>query len=279
VFKRKANLAESKEFKELIEQSEDINSDSLRQTKEAIANIKDLADSKTKGKTLQSSLNLNQTGNYLKEGALIAGAAAGVALLSATEAFGAAEDVMILQTAASIEVLAVNTYAQALNLPFIGGSQANSVVATFVTTTKKQHQQHLQAFNSALSNMGQPTQNNPDPVLLKVVMGALPTLQGPLDVVKLAITLENTAAESYVQYVSVLSDVNSKKLMASIMGVEAQHVAVLNAVEALLSNNLVNLIALPPDISHLPSAAGSVGFPNAFYQTNLARPVSEGAVS
>jgi hypothetical protein len=35
---------------------------------------------------------------------------------------------------------------------------------------------------------------------------------------------------------------------------------------------------LPPDATKLPAAAGSVGFPNAFYQTTDARPATEGAV-
>lgn len=273
MFKKKGNLASSKEFKELIEQSEDLNSDSIAQTKQALNELTELAKEK------KISQENNKGTTVLK----VVGATAAVASIGAVSkmanAFGASEDVSILQTAASIEVLAVNTYGQALNLPFIGGAQANQVVSTFVTTTRKQHQQHLQAFNAALTNMGHSPQNNPDPVLLKVVNSALPSLTDPLSVVKLAITLENTAAESYVQYVALLSDLNSKKIMASIMGVEAQHVAILNAVEALLEANAASLIALPPKLNQLPAAAGSVGFPNSFYQTNLARPVTEGALS
>ena len=39
-----------------------------------------------------------------------------------------------------------------------------------------------------------------------------------------------------------------------------------------------NLIALPPDAAALPAAAGSVGFPDAFFKTTNARPANEGAV-
>ena len=78
----------------------------------------------------------------------------------------------------------------------------------------------------------------------------------------------------------MLSDTNAKKITASIMGVEAQHVAVLNAVKALLAAGASNLIALSPTVvTKLPAAAGSVGFPNAFYPTQNASPASEGAVS
>jgi len=67
-------------------------------------------------------------------------------------------------------------------------------------------------------------------------------------------------------------------LTASIMGVEAQHVAVLNAVKALLSAGHPEWITLPPPVAQLPAAAGSVGFPDTFIKTDQARPASEGAV-
>jgi hypothetical protein len=49
------------------------------------------------------------------------------------------------------------------------------------------------------------------------------------------------------------------------MGVEAQHVAILLAVQALLKAGDAADITLPPPVAKLPAAAGSVGFPNAFY--------------
>ena len=63
------------------------------------------------------------------------------------------------------------------------------------------------------------------------------------------------------------------------MGVEAQHVAVLLAVKALVGANLPDQVKLPPDLAQLPEAAGSVGFPDAFYKTDRSRPADEGAVT
>jgi hypothetical protein len=63
------------------------------------------------------------------------------------------------------------------------------------------------------------------------------------------------------------------------MGVEAQHVAVLNAVKALVGAGHPEYITLPPPLDKLPAAAGSVGFPNAFYPYDQARPADEGAVT
>ncbi len=63
------------------------------------------------------------------------------------------------------------------------------------------------------------------------------------------------------------------------MGVEAQHAAVLLAVQALLKGGAPQLISLAPGtVAQLPAAAGSVGFPNAFYPTSAAAPASQGAV-
>ena len=95
--------------------------------------------------------------------------------LFASPAFAASPtDVQILQTASSIEVLAVATYKTALTLPFIGGSTANPVVKAFATTTMQQHSQHLAAFNAAITGLGGKAQTNPDPALAKVVQAAVP---------------------------------------------------------------------------------------------------------
>ena len=182
-------------------------------------------------------------------------AAAGIAgafetLFSSPAFASSATDVQILQTASSIEVLAVATYKTALTLPFIGGSAANPVVKTFATTTMQQHSQHLSAFNAAITALHGKPQTNPDPVLAKVVQAAVPGLTSPAPVVALALELEQGAAETYVADVAALSDANAKKVTASIMGVEAQHASILLAVQALLAANAAQLIALPPDAAH-----------------------------
>jgi rubrerythrin len=216
-------------------------------------------------------------------GGILAAAGIGAALeaMFASPAFAAsATDVQILQTAASIETLAVATYKTALTLPFIGGASANGVVKAFATMTMQQHQQHLDAFNGAITGLGGKAQTNPDPVLAKVVQAAVPGLTSPGPVVALALELEQGAAETYVADVAALSDANAKKLTASIMGVEAQHASVLLAVQALLNANAPQLITLAAgNVANLPAAAGSVGFPQAFFPTDQARPATEGALS
>ena len=120
-----------------------------------------------------------------------AGVVAALEGLSATPAFAASSpDVRMLQTAASIEVLAVATYKTALTLPFIGGSSANPVVQGFAMTTMQQHQEHLAAFNAGVTRLGGTAQTAPDPALAKVVQAAVPGLTSPGPVVALALELE-----------------------------------------------------------------------------------------
>jgi hypothetical protein len=206
----------------------------------------------------------------------------GTALMSLFESPAFADssmDIQMMQTAASIENLAVATYQTALSLPFIGGSSANPVVKAFAMTTMQQHDQHNDAFNAAAKALGGKAQTNPDPKYAAVVKAAVPNIKGPADVVALAIQLETVAAQTYVADVSALSDVSARKTTASIMGVEAQHVSILLAVQALLKGGAAQMIALPPPLAQLPSAAGSVGFPDAFYPTTMASPAAEGALS
>jgi len=274
---------------ELIEQSQDLHRDAMSTTSVALEELVETGrETRSRGEIdADESQAVATRRSHLMTGALFGGgllAAAGIAsafeTLFASPAFAAAPtDVQILQTASSIEVLAVSTYKTALTLPFIGGSSSNPVVKAFATTTMQQHSQHLQAFNAAITALGGKAQNNPDPALAKVVQAAVPGLTSAGPVVALALELEEGAAETYVADVAALSDANAKKVTASIMGVEAQHAAILLAVQALVTANESQLIALPPDVAALPAAAGSVGFPNAFYPTSQARPATEGALS
>ena len=280
---------------ELTEESQDLHSDAMRRTVASLDGLVDEGRQARAGKSWSLEQAISEpsrnsvVGPVAVAGGILAatGFAAALAALASTPAFASsATDVQILQTAASIENLAVSTYTTALTLPYIGGSSANAVVKAFVTTTLSQHRQHAHAFNSAIKALGGAQQSSPDPKYVPVVNSAVAsitkdtTTAGMMAVVDLAMTLENVAAETYVNNCSMLSDSNAKAITASIMGVEAQHVAVLSAVKALLAANAPQLITLSPTVvNSLPGAAGSVGFPNAFYPTSSASPASEGAVS
>lgn len=253
-------------FHPLIEESADLHADSMRTAK---ADLNNYVEAAKEARFARGTKTVALGAGLVGAGIL---AAAGSASASDT-------DVMALQTSASLENLAVLTYQTAYKLSFIGGSSANGVVKAFSAMTLSQHQDHAKAFNAAAVKLGGKAQNSTDPKYTPVVQAAVPTLKTALDVVGLAITLENVAAETYVKNVSLVSSADLRQLFTSVAGVEAQHTSILLAVQALLKANAPSLIALPPDATKLPAVAGSLGFPAAFYPTTAASPVSEGAVS
>ncbi len=264
---------------DLIVESQDMQSDAIRQTKATVAELRDVgAERRGHGVDPEATERYNASRrDLLKRFGLGAGSLAGRRLLPGVLGTALAGimasparadeqlDIKILQTAASLENLAVATYQAALGLPFI--KNGNQVVVKFAQTTMTQHAEHGRAFNAQATALGGKAQTNPNPVYLQTVEQAKPTLKSPLDVVKLAATLEEVASDTYLVNTTQLDDGKSKEVMASVMGVEVQHLATLLAVRALLEGNAPQLIAIPTNLPRLPAAAGSVAFKDgAFLQ-------------
>jgi rubrerythrin len=256
---------------DLTEQSQDLDSDARRITGDALGQFAAEQSERRAGRRV-GAIGAGLVG----AGALLLG---GMQTASAASASASpdANDVMALQTAASIENLAVSVYTTASGLSFI--KSGNATVAAFIAKTITQHTAHAAAFNAALTAAGAKTQTGPDPKYAAVVKAALPNIKAATDVVALAITLEDVAAQTYTKNVSQVSTSALRTLFGSVAPVEAQHRAVLLAVQALLAGGDADLIAIPTKPASLPAAAGSVGFPDAFYPTTTASPTSEGAVS
>lgn len=187
-------------------------------------------------------------------------------------------DIQILQTATSLELLAVATYGAALTLPFI--RSGNPVLVKFAQTTMSQHDEHGRAFQALTEALGGPKQDQPNPKFAPVVERTKPMLRSALDVVTLAETLETVATQTYLENTTQLEDTESKKVVASVMGVESQHAATLRAVKALLAAGAAELVKIPigPDLDRLPAAAGSVAFPQPFEPVEQTAEPETGAV-
>lgn len=203
--------------------------------------------------------------------------AAITSLVSSPVAADEALDIQILQTAGSLETLAVATYGAALKLSFI---TSIPLVKEFAEMTMMQHDEHGKAFNDMAEALGGKRQEKPNAKYLKVVTDATPGLTDAGKVVELATALETVATQTYVNNMTLLEDKESKSRMASVMGVEAQHLATLRAVGALIAGGAPELIKRPigADVVKLPAAAGSVAFPEPFEGTEMASPPEEGAV-
>ena len=283
--------ADPRDLNELLEESQDLQADALRPTHDALEELvernhtvrdEDRAANVAFHEEHQRSLRAGLAATAILGAA---GGAALVGVLASAASATSSSDVQLLQTAASIENLAVATYKTALTLPYIGGSAADPVITKFAQVTMGQHAQHAEAFNAAAKHLGGKAQDKPDPAFVPVVnkavasLGSATAAQGALGVVGLALELENIAAETYIKDTTLAQSSSNKALFASIMGIEAQHVSVLLAVQALLKAGAPQLISLSPGTAGaLPAAAGSVGFPNAFYKTDMAAPAKQGAV-
>jgi hypothetical protein len=188
------------------------------------------------------------------------------------------DDVAALQTAAGLENVAAMTYQYGLTVPVIGGPAAKPEIREFTERALNKHSQHATAFNAAAQRLGGKPQTGPDPKYAEVVKQAVPNLKTPLDAVGLALSLEDVATQTCVQNIGLVSTAELRQLFASVAGVDAQHKAILLMVQALLKANEPQLIMRPPEIAQLPSAVGSVGFPDALAPTAMAAPVEQGAV-
>ncbi len=275
---------------ELLAESSDLHLDALRSTGETFEELEAIRHEREgEGVNVEEIARFNASrrgvlagggigvGAWLLRGAFAGGLGSALAAFISTPASAAKPlDIQILQTAASLEALAVATYKAAISLPFI--KNGNKVILTFAQTTMRQHSEHGAAFNAQARNLGGKSQSQPNPKYAKIVESAKPSLKAPGDVVMLASALETVATQTYVKNASLLADTPTKALMASVTGVEAQHLATLRAVAGLLGSGHAELIALPPMVAKLPAAAGGIAFPKPFETTELASPPQEGAV-
>lgn len=190
-------------------------------------------------------------------------------------------DVQILQTASSIEQLVVDTYNTVLtaNPAGIGDlpGTAGQVLRTFVTTTLAQHEEHKRAFQEQTRLLGGIEQTAPNAKFQLIVDGRSARFRTPADVLDLAAVLEKVATDTYLVNLTQLEDVDTKRVMASVMGVEAQHLATLRLVSSLLKADAPQLVKIPvgTDLGGLPRTTGRVAFPDALHVVGNAELIAQ----
>ncbi len=138
-------------------------------------------------------------------------------------------DKSIASTAASLENLAVATYAMAIQAATAGKLGAvPPAVVTFATTAKMQHTAHASAFNSVLTAAGGQAYTQPDPAVLPTVTAAFAKVSTVPELAMLALELENTAANTYFNNLGM--EIKSPQLigaLSTIQPVERQHASIL----------------------------------------------------
>lgn len=163
----------------------------------------------------------------------------------ATTAAGGASDLAVATLAAGLEVLAVNTYQSALDAATAGKlGEVPPAVATFVTTAGAQHQEHLATWNAVLASAGKPEVTAPDAKLQPTVAAEFAKVKDATGAAKLALMLEEIAADTYAKAIPSLQSKDAIKAAGQILVVDQQHQAILNYV---LGNYPVPEVFLKPD--------------------------------
>jgi hypothetical protein len=166
---------------------------------------------------------------------------------------GLATDLQIAGLAAALENTAVATYQAGIDAATAGtlGTVPPAVV-TFATTAQQQHKDHAAAWNAIITGAGKPAVSGVDTTVNDgVVQPAFAQVTDVAGLAKLALSLEDAAAATYLSVIPVVSDPGGVKTVATIQPVEMQHAAILNFV------------------------LGQYPVPNAFAKTDGARPLSD----
>jgi ferritin-like protein len=140
-------------------------------------------------------------------------------------------DLKVVALATALENLAVTAYGGALKKADAGElGTVPPAVATFVQTAMKQHADHAQAWNAVLSKAGKPTINDAPLSITQEQVAMLTAAKSVPDVAKLALNLENVAAQTYTFATANVTDPGGIMTAATIQPVETMHAAILNFV-------------------------------------------------
>lgn len=158
-------------------------------------------------------------------------------------------DIVLANTAISLEILAVDTYQVAID----SGLVTTQAVADAAVLFQDHHQQHADALAGVVGD-GAYDQANVA-VKTAIVDPAVEGASSEADIIQLAFDLETAAAQTYVFAAGALSTPELRSTIMTIGGVESRHATILGRVAEY-------------DVATV--------FPNAFYSSE--NPLPEGAV-
>lgn len=136
------------------------------------------------------------------------------------------DDVATAKLAASLEVLAVNTYGAALGADL----DYPPAVAEFATTVQSHHQAALDSWNQLLTSLGEQTVSEPPADLEATVNEQFAQVTDVPGVARLALMLEQIAADTYFAAIPSIGNAEALELAATIQPIDMQHAAILHYV-------------------------------------------------
>ncbi|MFJ9350931.1 ferritin-like domain-containing protein [Streptomyces sp. NPDC101237] len=140
-------------------------------------------------------------------------------------------DLRVVALAVALEHQAVGAYDSALKAARAGRLGAvPPAVATFATVAMKQHAAHARAWNAALTGAGRPAVQGVPLSNQPATLKALGRARNVGEVARLALSLEDQAAQTYLFAAGHVSSHAGITTAASIAPVEAMHAAILRFV-------------------------------------------------
>ncbi|MEO5841041.1 MAG: ferritin-like domain-containing protein [Acidimicrobiales bacterium] len=144
-----------------------------------------------------------------------------------TTAASASMDLTLAKTAASLEALAVATYDTAIKSGLVKTAAIGDAAKLF----QAHHQAHLDALNAVVVQSGSAKITVPNDAVKKAIVDpAVAAAKTEADIVNLAFTLEDAAAQTYVFAATQLSKPALRSTIMTIGGIEARHRAILAVV-------------------------------------------------
>jgi hypothetical protein len=181
------------------------------------------------GSSSKSSSNPSSSAPAATSSAASSAATSPMASGSASAASVYTGDLKIVALAAALENLAVTAYKGALTLA--GQNKLGAVppaVATFIQTAMAQHADHAQAWNAVLTKASLPAITGTPLTITASQVAMLNAAKSVPDVAKLALNLENAAAETYTFATANVTDAGGIMTAATIQPVETMHAAILS---------------------------------------------------
>ena len=136
-------------------------------------------------------------------------------------------DIVLANTAISLEVLAIDTYQAGID----SGLVTTKAVADAAKLFQEHHVAHRDALIATVDQAGGTPFNQTNAVVKSALVDpALSKAASEADVVALAFDLENAAAQTYVFAATALSTPALRSTIMTIGGVESRHATILGQV-------------------------------------------------
>jgi hypothetical protein len=140
-------------------------------------------------------------------------------------------DLQLVALSAAVENQGIGAYQAALMAAKVGKlGKVPPSVGTFAVTAMSQHQDHVKAWNAVLTAAGKPAITDVPLSNQGQVMAALGEVKDIGGLAKLALDLENAAAQTYLSVSCTVTSAAAIATAASIAPVEAMHAAILHYV-------------------------------------------------